>query len=181
MATAPVVELLEAYRVSDHGVVDVRAVLDELIRRHKDPVAELVAVFSDPDAYQWRLYALVGLRTLATEGHLQAPEAHMVLEMTDLVAPYAGLDEYYKTITALAASRQTAPVLLDFIRACLDRKAPYDWRWLAFAAMGALLAKQTVTVPWDLAKALSEEAPNERDPHRRTQMEEVATMAFRTT
>jgi len=179
MASDYLVALLKNQVVAPHGVVNVRAVLDELTRQHRDPTAELVALFHDPQVHEWRYYALVGLRALAAQGRLTAQDARALLAMTDAMAPYAGVDEYYKSISALAVSPQTAPVLLDFIWERLARKTPEDWRWLAFAAVGALLDQGTAKIPQDLAKALRDEASNELDRHRRVQLEETADAALK--
>jgi hypothetical protein len=166
--------LLQDNMLQDHGVVDIRAVIKELEARNRSPVAEFTNLFHDPAASTWHFYAMVGMRSLAFYRRLKQDDAYTLLVMTDKLASQVGVDEYYKTISALAVSSETAPVLVDFVQQRLDRRDIPDWRWLAFFAAGTLVKERTAQIPLHVAQRLIPEAAAEPEPQRRGQLEEIA-------
>ena len=87
------------------------------------------------------------------------------------------MEEYYKTISALANSKEAAPALVKFVQQKLGEKDLSQWRWLAFFAAGNLLQTRKSPIPSTVVKKLLEEASNEPDPQRKHYFEEVANSA----
>ena len=177
MTSSSLIELLMSNVSEPYGLVNVQAVIDELTAHKIDPAVALTDLFRDPEASAWHFYALVGMRSLALHRRLKQKHADTLLRMTEALAPYADTDEYFKTISVLACSRETAPVLVKFVRQTLEKKNIQDWRWLAFFAVGSILEKKTASIPRELVKKLLDEAPNEPEPQRREQLEEIADVA----
>lgn len=161
-----------------HGVINVRAVVTELDNQKKDPAEEFIRLFSDPESSAWRFYAMVGMRSLADRGRLKKEQAQKLLEMTEtLVQARMSMEEYYKTISALASTKETALVLVDFVQQKLEKKEPPQWRWLAFVAAGDLLQTRKVAIPSTVVKKLLEEVPNEPEPQQKRYLQEIANAA----
>ena len=174
------IDLLKRNRVAEYGV-DVLAVVTELKNQGKDPVKEFRELFYDStlEATRWHSYALEGLRGLAARGHLTEKQAIELLVMTDILAwAYRSMEEYYKSISALANSTETAPVLVQFVQQKLgEQKDLAQWRWLAFFAAGSLLQTRKAQIPCTVVAQLLEEASNEQEPRRKQYFQEVATSA----
>ena len=172
--------LLESRRIAFHGVIDVRQVVHALDEQGQDPAEAFTTLFhaSTAEDLAWRFYALEGMRALAVRGRLREEQADMLLEMTDGVALQMGTDEYYKSISAVAFSPETAPVLVPFVRQKLERRNISDWRWVAFFATAAYLGTPRARIPFDLAQQLIFEAHEETNPVRGPQLKEIAVAAL---
>lgn len=168
------ITLFETNRTERYGV-NVQAVIDALTAQGKDPAVEFESLFRDrdPEAMGGYYYAMTGMRSLAVRGLLTQAQARIVLKM--MVSPMLQLDGdgYYKTISALARSRETAPALLEFTEQTLEKKAVSRWRWWAFYAASELLGAGTAPLPQTLVEKLLQEIPEERDPHDKHYFEEV--------
>lgn len=175
MSSGPLIDLLQKHIIEPHGVVNLRAVLDELMHEHKDPVEEFTELFNDPRAKRWYFYALEGMRGLAVRGYLEEAQATKLLAMTESVASQRGEDEYFESIEALAHSPKTLPVLVGFIQQTLERHDTPNWRWLAFFAAETLLRKKAAAeMPSELVAKLEEAATQEHDERRKRQLAEIA-------
>jgi hypothetical protein len=103
MAEVPeIVGLLSKFADSDHYVVDVRSAMKML----DHPLEDLEKVLSDPSVSEWHYYALEGLRSIAAENPVSLHDARMIMEGTKRVAQEYGIDEFYKSVDALASSPQ---------------------------------------------------------------------------
>ena len=178
--TDSLIDLLKSNVVEGHGVTNVWAVVNELEKQNKNPATEFTRLFYAPEGKPWCFYAVVGMRSLVERGSLKKEEARTLLKMTEtLVLARRSMEEYYRTISILASSRETAPVLVEFVEEKLGEKDQTQWRWLAFFAVGELLQAQKATIPRAVVEKLLEEVNKEPEPQRRWYLNEVATTAQR--
>lgn len=147
-----VAELMEQHFSSEHGTVDVRAVLTALEETDIPRAPALIAFLQDPRQRRWRLPALDGLRKLVAQNECNMEEARILLTATDEIAAESGLEEYLKTFHALVSSTECAHALEEFIqnRAGLSD----DDRWLSFYAAGLLAQRQRAITAAELRDLL---------------------------
>jgi hypothetical protein len=176
---ADVVDLFRKHFLHEH--VNVRAVINELNAQKENPVSAFHKLLDDAEAADWHFYATEGLRSLAAQGRLDPAEGRKLLDATRALSQQFGVDEYYKSVTALAASPSTAP-FADRARGAKAATAGVrDWRWLAFVAAGTLLQQVPKVLTQHLAEELQREAAVEPDPRRRPQMQDVAARCLSVT
>jgi hypothetical protein len=113
-----IVEMLRKNYDDQHGVFNVRPVVDSLLNQSR-PFAEVSSSFREAEP-KWRLPILEAMRVLATTGHCS--EAEDVLRATDVVVGEFGVDEYFKTVNALVGSPDAAPALTGFVSRLLQRQ-----------------------------------------------------------
>lgn len=176
-----VIGLFRKHVLAEHGVVNVRAVINELAAQKENPVLALNQLLDDAEAVDWHFYAAEGLRSLAAQGTLDANDGRKLLDVTRALYQRWGMDEYYKSVTALAASPRTAPLLAEFVEQRLEQQDVRDWRWLAFFAAGTLLQQVPRVLTRRLAEQLQKEAVLEPDPRRKPQMQDVAARCLSAT
>src|SRR5580765_2373984 len=100
---ADIVEMLSKNYDSDHGVVNVRPIVDALLASSDDPFAEFSQIFDGLDM-QWRVPVLEAMRVLAASGHCTQKQTDKIFSATDVVAADSGIDEYFKSVNAVVVS-----------------------------------------------------------------------------
>jgi hypothetical protein len=122
------------------------------------------------------------MRTLAEQGRLTSRQARKLLDATDQL-PWWDTEEFYKSAEAVASSHVTAPALVDFVQERLlprlrnqeqNRPDPYEWKWLTFTAIGAILQRKTAPIPAELKANLQQEVRRGLiDSWRQSQLEDI--------
>ena len=167
-------------RLGRGETIEMTAVVTALENQGVRTAEAFEELLNDPTAFNWHYYALAGMRALAELGKLSRNRARTLLEKTDRIAWQVGTDEFYKSIEAVAHSRETVPALLDFVEErLLGQRDIREWRWLAFTAVASILQskvegitamlKERVT----LKERLQEEIGKEADAGRNIQLDEV--------
>ena len=165
--TSLLTELMQKYYLTDHGTVNVRMVLEELREKGNNLTQLFADLVDDPTQQRWQLYAVKGLRALITKGQGGIVEARILLCATNHLASVLGAGEFIRTINALAASQKSAPILIEFIRAHLEKPTEED-RWLIFYAIGVLIEnRKKAFIPTDICEALRKVANAEPENKRR--------------
>jgi hypothetical protein len=162
MIMVDVIDLLNKNYDTEHGVVNVRPVVDELVKIHPNPFEELRAKFKSVEV-RWHSPILEAMRQLAATGRCSESGAHEILLATDTVARETGHDEFFKTINALAVSPTTAPTLVKFVYHLLNSGKEFDRR-LAFYAVGMLLEHNGSRLLSDGENVLRSAAEAEESP-----------------
>jgi hypothetical protein len=122
---------------SKHGVVNVRPVVDELMRED-NPVGQALAIFNEEP--RWRGAILEAVRVLAASGKCDEKGAEDIINATDVFANESGTDEYFKSINALATSARTTPALVSYVEQLLTPSLSRSFeRRLIFYTIGMLL------------------------------------------
>lgn len=156
-----------------YGVVNVRPVVDELVRTSRDPLAEVSATFESAEL-RWRIPILEAMRVLAAMGFWTEGGAKAILKATDAVAAESGKDEYYKSINALVVSSQQATKeLMTFVSDWL--RGNHFERWLACYTIGMLIEHRKEPLPEELRSALRSAAMNEESLQMRPKFRELLT------
>ena len=166
-----IIELLNKNYDAQHGVVNIRPVVDTVLQRSTNPFLEISNTFVEATR-QWQLPLIEALRTLAASGQCTTDDARFMLEATRTVAEDVGSDEYFKTVNALVSSQASAAALVTFISSLLAGSNEFKRR-LAFYAVGLLAERSPATVPERLLTQLKSEADLEQSPARRAQFLEV--------
>jgi hypothetical protein len=164
-----IVEMLRKNYDDQHGVFNVRPVVDSLLNQSR-PFAEVSSSFREAEP-KWRLPILDAMRVLATTGHCS--EAEDVLRATDVVVGEFGVDEYFKTVNALVGSPDAAPALTGFVSRLLQRQRDDFARRLAFYIVGVLLEHHTATLSSQLRQELNAAVETESSKHLSGQFREV--------
>lgn len=166
-----IVDLLRKHYDDQHGVANIRPVVDKLLASSQDPFGEVMAAFrAEP---QWRLPILEAMRVLASTGHCTAAGAEDLIDATQLVAFEFGIDEYFKSVNALVASPRAAPALTSFISRLLSAERNEFSRRLAFYVLGILLERRE-EVPLDAVRdSLTAAADRETSYQLREQFQEL--------
>ena len=159
-----VIDLLNNNYDAEHGVVNVRPVVDALTKSVSDPLDELWAKFRSEK--RWHSPILEAMRLLAATGRCNERGAGEILDATDTVAQEAGNDEYFKTINALAVSAKTAPTLTKSLDRWLKSGKDFERR-LAFYAAGMLLEHNGSRYLNGVQDAVKSAADAETSPERR--------------
>ena len=167
-----IVDLLRSNYDEKHGVVNVRPVVDQLLRTSSAPFAEVSASFETAES-RWRLPILEAMRVLAASGHCTENDVQGVLRATESVAAESGADEYFKSVNALVASPKTAGALTGFVSRLLDNPRRDFERRLAFYTIGMLLEHRTAKLPDGLRGALRTAADAEGSDQLRRQFVEL--------
>src|SRR5438105_612851 len=162
-AVTDTVNVLRKHTKPDHGVIDVRGAISELETNGKEPVEAFLALLNDSDSREWHFYALEGLRSLGAAGRLDSSAGLVLLTATMRDAQSRDMDEYYRTISALAASPETAKLVVRFIIERLSKRDVRDWRWLAFYAAGMLSERVPTAITLEAAARLANAANDETD------------------
>jgi hypothetical protein len=162
-----VISVLRSELVS-HNYIDMPTVVMILESQNTSPSEAFWELLQDRSTAEWHYYAVAGMRTLAEQNQLPPEQVEPLLDATNRLALRMGLDEFYMSIDAVARSRRAAPALLDFAtQRLLARQDIEEWRWLAFATVGAVYHNQTAPIPSTLVEQLRREAANvdsERQP-----------------
>ncbi len=155
------------------GVVDLNCVLGRLLQecdleQAKRAVFEMLA---DPRVAYWQPYALDLLRLLAGQSKLSVEECRQLLALT---TGCRDLDEYYKTISVLASSREAADAVVEFVADQVGGGAVWGGPDLALFALYALMRNGvSVALPFRLLETLSVVIAEEPDSRRREQRMDV--------
>lgn len=166
-----IVDLLRKNYDDQHGVVNVRPVVDKLLERSNDPFSEASATFDvEP---QWRLPILEAMRVLASTGYCTEEGARYLMHATEIVAAEFGSDEYFKSVNALVASPTAAPALTSFIKFLLNAETNEFRRRLAFYIFGILLERRTAMIPDELRDSLMSAAKSEKSAPLKKQFTEL--------
>jgi hypothetical protein len=166
-----IVDLLRKNYDDQHGVVNVRPVVDKLLERSKDPFSEAWAAFDvDP---QWHLPILEAMRVLASTGYCTVEGARYLINATEIVAAEFGSDEYFKSVNALVASPKAAPALTSFISSLLNVETNEFRRRLAFYIFGILLERRTAILPDEIRDSLISAAKGEKSASLKKQFTEL--------
>jgi len=120
------------------GVVNVRPVVDELLKTRNEPFDEIAASFETVEP-EWHLALVEAMRALAVAGYCSAQDAEFILGATVTVARESGDDEYFKTINALVSSPRTVKALPGFVHLLLETPEQAFRRRLAFYVVGMLI------------------------------------------
>jgi hypothetical protein len=133
-------------------------------------------ILTNPSAFSAHPHAVAGLRVLAELRKLTAGGATSLLRHTETLAREAGHDEWYKSLEALALTRETATVLLPFAEQLLTHRNVRDWLWLAFVALEGAMRNDLRPEPL-LQQSLRREIERERDPQRRVEMRSLLSQS----
>jgi len=155
-----------------HGVVNVRPVVDNLLKTSTNPFAEVSATFRDAEP-RWRMPILEAMRVLAASGKCTEEGAQDVLKATEAVAVESGDDEYFKTINALVASPKAATALTAYVLRLLEMGRNSFARRLAFYTVGMLLEHRTAQLSDGLHNALKYAAEEEKSEQLKRQFQEL--------
>jgi len=170
-----IVELLRSNYDEMHGVVNVRPVVDRLLKSPDRAFADVAAAFKTAEP-RWRLPMVEAMRTLAATGYCNENQAPDLIRATEAVAVDSGTDEYFKTVNAMVSSRKTAGALLFFVERLLESgKSTAFARQLAFYTVGMLLDHQTAQVSPGLRVALSLAATAESSDQMKDQFAQVVS------
>jgi anti-sigma B factor antagonist len=177
-----IVKLLEANYDEKYGVVNMRPVVDRLLRESQNAFADVATGFGTVER-RWRQPLLEAMRTLAASGYCNAEDARTVLVATGSIALERGVGEYFRTINALASSKGAAAALPDFLASLLARptdelvpsaEEPAEFRRrLAFYVLGTILEHGTTDIPEDTWLRLKAAASLEPSELRREQFLEL--------
>ena len=152
--------------------IDMPTVVMVLAHQNTPPAEAFRELLQDRSTAEWHYYAVAGMRTLAEQDQLPPEQVEPLLEAANRFASRMGLDEFYMSIDAVARSKRAAPALLDFAtKRLLARQDIEEWRWLAFATIGAVYHNQTAGIPSTLVEQLRREAANV-DAVRQSQVQE---------
>ena len=165
--TSILTELMQKYYLTDHGTVNVRMVLNELREKGNNLTQLFADLVDDPTQQRWQLSQLKGceLWWLKANAVLLRPEYYFVRQI--ILLQFISAEEFMKTINSLAASQKSAPILIEFIRAHLEKPTEED-RWLAFYAAGMLVEnRKKAFIPMDICEALRKAANAEPENKRR--------------
>lgn len=165
-----VIDLLNENYDAKHGVVNVRPVVDALVKTLGDPFDVLWAKFRSEKT--WHSPILEAMRLLAATGRCNERGAAEILDATYTVAQETGTDEYFKTINALVMSPKTAPTLTKFVDDCLHSGNDFERR-LAFYAAGMLLEHNGWRYLNSIQDALQSAADAETSPERKRDYKEL--------
>lgn len=171
-----IVDLLDKNYDAEHGVVNVRPVVDMLLSSSKDPYgpfAQVSQAFGDVEP-RWHLPILEAMRVLAASGHCTQKHADEIFRATDTVAAESGNDEYFKSVNALVVSPKTAPALPEHIRRWLNTDREFDRR-LAFYTSGMLVDRKMNELLKNLRAKLESAANAEPSPKLKGQFMELLT------
>lgn len=138
-----------------HGGVKLAELEEALTSIGRRPIREFEALLKEPslgmDMYGY--CALEGLRSAAYRGELSKRGGRLVFHQTKRAAILDG-EEYYRTLNALSASEQTAPLVLDWVEQRLKRMDVPDYVWLAFYGVAAVLDYRTGRLTKELVDKL---------------------------
>ncbi len=165
-----VISVLRRHVDGSKGTVDI----SDAVAHLSNPAEDLSQVLEEPTAMDWHHTALEGLRLLALRDGLTRASGQLVLDATRDIALQFGIDEYYKSLEALAFSPDTAPLLAVFASQQLGNPTLRDARWLAFFAIAALLQRQPEAIPSELAEQLEAASLDEQNQTRQQEMMEIA-------
>jgi hypothetical protein len=169
---ADIVGLLREHYDAKYGLVNVRPVIDQLLKSTPDAFVEMSSAFDTADP-QWRLPILEAMRTLAAIGRCDERSAGDLLRATEAVAADSGVDEHFKTINALVTAQRTAGALTPYALDLLKRRGDGLARRLAFYTVAMLLEHGTAPVTASLRGALESAAATETSDQLKRQYAEI--------
>lgn len=167
-----IIDLLRSNYNEEHGVTNVRPVVDELLAKSRTPFPDIAVTFRNAEP-RWRLPILEAMRALCVVGRCTQDDAELLMRATETVAADSGNDEYFKSINALVASRRSAPALISFVARWL--RVPQDefTRRLAFYVVGMLLEHQTAEITDEVWTALKSAADSEGSDKMKAQFADI--------
>src|SRR5260370_38933309 len=166
-----IVDLLNKNYDANHGVVNVRPVVDTLLASSDDPFAQFSVIFDDVDP-RWPLTILEAMRVLAASGNCTQRQADEIFRATDRVAAESGVDEYFKSVNAVVVSAKIAPALPQHIERWLKTEREF-YRRLAFYTSGMLLERKMSALLKNLRAQLESAAKAESSEKLKGQFNEV--------
>jgi hypothetical protein len=166
-----IVELLDKNYDAAHGVVNVRPVVDYLLRSSKDPFAEFSGIFDQVNP-RWHLPILEAMRVLAATDKCTPQQTDEIFKATETVAAESGDDEYFKSVNAVVVSPKIAPALGRYIAQWLSTDASF-FRELAFYTSGMLLERKMNESLKPLRPNLESAAQAENSPQLKSQFNEL--------
>ncbi|HBQ50398.1 hypothetical protein A3B42_02805 [Candidatus Daviesbacteria bacterium RIFCSPLOWO2_01_FULL_38_10] len=170
--------LMDTHVDEEHGVVDLRAVMADLVGQRRNPLDEFRALLQKPGVPGGHhYYAVQGLRSLALAEGLSLEDSRFLLVQTRRLteSPVAIFDDgYYDTLGVLSAWSNSAPALVEWAEETLTKKDIYNWRWLAGFALGRYWNGGKRPLSGRIIDRFQAEIVGEEDLHRKGQMEEMA-------
>ena len=141
--------------------------------RHEDRSEEFGDLWRLGTHFDWLFAALVGLRTLADKERLREEDVKPLWEGTERFGAQLGMDEFYRTIGALARSRKTAPALLEVVDDLLHRQNIREWWWLALTAVAEIASRKTAEIPPILRQDLDQKVRQQETDRARLEQAET--------
>lgn len=157
----------------EHGVVNMRSVINALKERGADAVESLLNLYEKRDCpVNMRFSAFVGLMALTASAELSESQAERLAATEDGLCGFCGDAEYlYRFMNALGSSQKYAFLLVKLAEKFFQEKKHPEWRWLGFYALSTLLGnKRTFQLTRSFLSTIELEAMKEEDKLQRNQL-----------